>query len=117
MNRIIIILVIVSVSIIIMTTGVMTFHYVTYTLPELEKRTTCESKGGNFVGYWSRIDDYCVIPPSDEGKACTDSSQCEKLCVAESQESTTGVCMGHYDAGSNYWEMENGLTDEKNLQY
>ena len=51
---------------------------------------TCMVKGGNyFIGGEYVV---CQIPVSDEGMQCTDMSQCEDICKAETEDDTTGVC-------------------------
>lgn len=49
----------------------------------------------------------CLTPAVDEGKSCTDSSQCTESCIAETEESTTGTCTAYYDVGCS-WFLENG---------
>lgn len=50
----------------------------------------CEVGGGQWKGF-------CDYPAVDAGKVCSDSSECQKLCIAERQTefnnyATTGIC-------------------------
>ena len=52
-----------------------------------EKR--CVEQGGEWTwgeAYW------CKMPVGDEGKQCTDSSQCEDICRTETFDGNEGVC-------------------------
>lgn len=49
----------------------------------------------------------CLTPAVDEGKSCTDSSQCVESCIAETEESVTGTCTANHDVGCS-WFLENG---------
>ena len=53
-------------------------------------KSTCESKGGSyFIGGEYFV---CQMPVNDEGLSCSDSSQCEDICKAETKIDTTGIC-------------------------
>ena len=53
-------------------------------------KLACGSKGGSyFIGGEYVV---CQMPVNDEGISCTDSSQCEDICKAETKIDTAGIC-------------------------
>lgn len=56
----------------------------------------CSAKGGTIQPVGKAQIPTCVVPYADAGKACTDKSQCEGLCVLEGnlepQDNVTGAC-------------------------
>lgn len=57
---------------------------------ETETAESCAAKGGSwqrrFVGF------ICNMPASDAGKPCTDSENCEGMCLVEMPADTEGAC-------------------------
>ena len=54
----------------------------------------CEKNGGHWsigVGDIGR----CIYDTNDGGKVCTDSSQCEGMCLADSENAKEGRCTEH----------------------
>ncbi len=60
-------------------------HFISY---ELIKQR-CTEQGGTWT--WGEIE-FCSMPVDDEGKVCTESSQCEDICRADTYEDDTGIC-------------------------
>lgn len=57
---------------------------------DLVDKLACESRGGSyFIGGEYVV---CQVPVNDEGKMCTDSSQCEDICKAETIDDIEGIC-------------------------
>ncbi len=48
-----------------------------------DKQQGCLSKGGDWRGVCLVQREQCVIPYSDGGKECSDSSECEGRCLAD----------------------------------
>jgi len=77
-------------------------------------QTRCEITGGNW-GFISSEDPTKSCNPRtfDEGKECTDSSQCEGFCQAkeglEIYSEATGICSGNVLYAGCTWEIENGV--------
>ena len=98
--------------------GAMLIAYLTYDPHNPLEKIVCENKGGMYRldhGTGGRDDVrtwYCQMPVSNEGKACTDSSQCIEICIAETGEDTAGICTGYYNAGCYFWEISNGKAHE-----
>jgi len=55
-----------------------------------ETKASCEAKGGSwqqrFIGW------FCNYPTGDVGKPCTDTKDCEGMCVAEDPNQDKGTC-------------------------
>lgn len=51
-----------------------------------------ECINNNGIPRWSPTGPFCSLKTSDGGKTCTDSSQCEGLCLAENENSKSGKC-------------------------
>ena len=72
---------------------------------------TCESAGGTWKRGFS-LEYFCVLPTSDAGDACTDSSQCESWCQAPKNTPydtpVTGTCFGFTHASCGQ-EVNNGI--------
>jgi len=82
----------------------------------ISDQTRCEITGG----YWGFIssDDLtktCNPHTSDEGKECTDSSQCEGFCKAEEgleiYSEAIGVCSRYVLYAGCTWEIKNGVVE------
>jgi hypothetical protein len=58
-------------------------------LPDNEQ--DCLAQGGAWGPQGMLQQDMCDLPATDAGKPCTDSSQCQGLCLA-SDASSTGTC-------------------------
>ena len=73
----------------------------------------CKADGGSIRGVGSISYPVCVIPYSDAGKVCTDSSQCTGKCQAERADSgapTTGQCQADsHDKFGCYSEIVAGV--------
>ena len=85
-----------------------TDEYGIHLLPSKFAKQKCEERDGDFrmMGeVWQYV---CIVPPSDAGKICTDSSQCREVCQAETKESAAGMCAGYNDIGCYFWEMKDG---------
>ncbi|MCH9657428.1 hypothetical protein K0U27_01820 [archaeon] len=93
-----------------------TDEYATHLAPYEIRKEKCEGRGGTFtmdhgtggrdtMTTWS-----CQIPVSDEGKQCTDSSQCKEVCETETKDGTAGMCTGYHNLGYNSWELKGGKT-------
>jgi len=55
---------------------------------------SCEKDGGHWsigVGDIGR----CIYDTNDGGKVCTDSSQCQGMCLADSENAKEGKCTEH----------------------
>ena len=66
----------------------------------------CVDKNG--IPRWSPTGPFCALKTSDGGKICTDSSQCEGICLAENENSKFGKC-SDIDAGIGcVFEMHSG---------
>lgn len=61
-----------------------------------ENETDCAAQGGTWGGLGLRVSGVCVLPTTDGGKKCSDSSECQGACVTTSNVSSgtrvTGVC-------------------------
>ena len=57
---------------------------------------------------------FCNIKTSDAGKKCTDSSQCEGYCIAETQDDNSGLCTEYEQLGDGcgWLELINGEVAE-----
>ena len=71
----------------------------------------CIVRSGDFVIPGVPNAFVCLTPAIDEGKPCTSSSQCIDVCIAETEESTIGICTASHDAGCS-WFLENGKIHE-----
>ena len=102
----------------VITVGVLLTAYLTYDPYNPVEKIACENKGGTYSldhGTGGRDDVrtwYCQMPVSDEGKQCTDSSQCIEICVAENEDDAAGMCTGYYNTGCYFWEMSNSKAHE-----
>lgn len=72
----------------------------------------CKRSGGTF---W-KVRSVCVLPTSDAGKECTDSSECESYCIApggvEVGTQAYGKCLERTDANC-IREVKNGLVQKQ----
>lgn len=73
------------------------------------EHVACTIIGGTFVIPGVPNAFVCMTPAVDEGKECTDSSQCADVCIAEIEKDVSGICTAQHDAGCS-WFMENGNT-------
>jgi hypothetical protein len=62
----------------------------------IDTQAKCEQKGGVWLGSVSGRGRSigCDLPTKDAGKTCSDSSQCESLCVARDLSNTNCNCYG-----------------------
>lgn len=64
--------------------------------PVARSEAECAARGGKWGPAGLLVDPICDIRPSDAGKACTDSQQCESKCVTVARvrygASAPGVC-------------------------
>ena len=58
----------------------------------LTPKQECESKGGVWATIGLDQIPQCNLPTSDGGKICTDSNQCESVCIGEDESSINGKC-------------------------
>jgi hypothetical protein len=72
----------------------------------------CKHSGGTF---W-KVRSVCVLPTSDVGKECSDSSECESYCIApggvEVGTKAYGKCLERTDANC-IKEVENGIVQKQ----
>jgi hypothetical protein len=87
-------------------------------------KTSCEAQGGNWGPIGLSPQEVCVLPTTDAGKSCSDSSECQAACVAELTEGqraalllnhtpvrTTGRCTAwKTSVGCNAY-VENGVVN------
>ena len=99
-------------AVVFVTIGVLTIVPLMDEISYNMKKDACENTGGTLINIQLIDEDRCVMPPEDNGQSCTDSSQCDFYCKAETGDSTEGVCIGFYESGCYFWEMEEGLTVE-----
>ena len=98
--------------------GAMLISYLTYDPHNPLEKIVCENKGGMYrldYGTGGRDDArtwYCQMPVSDEGKQCTNSSQCVEICIAENEDDAVGMCTGYHNTGCYFWEMGNGKANK-----
>ena len=59
-------------------------------------KESCESLGGNWGPIGLFPEEVCVLPTSDGGKICTDSSECEAKCAASLTEEQYNSLMTAY---------------------
>lgn len=59
------------------------------------------------------IGPFCNLRTSDAGKICTDSSQCEGICLAENENSKSGKCSETESVLGCVFEMTNGKSLER----
>jgi hypothetical protein len=68
--------------------------------PVVTTEPECYELGGTWVLGRGSVEDFCMVPTSDEGKTCRDHSECESVCVApegaELHAKVTGTCYGSY---------------------
>jgi hypothetical protein len=55
-------------------------------LIDMAGQQACEGAGGEFLGGCPNAPQACVARYSDAGRQCTDSSQCDGLCLTEASE-------------------------------
>ena len=68
----------------------------------IETEKVCERHGGNWDKIGRQQAYACVLPASDAGKICKDSSECEVACVTENNQvgagqKVSGVCLESTD--------------------
>lgn len=68
----------------------------------------CLDQGGAWGPQGKAQTDMCNLPATDAGKPCTDSDQCQGLCLA-SDTSSTGTCTPHTVNFGCYDIMEDGV--------
>ncbi len=92
--------------------GIDGFDYIQGFRPYSE--VSCEQFGGNWLSYYGRgssIHTSCQLPTTDANKECTNSSQCEGVCLppvdrkASDQAELVGTC-------SEWDTFDNGITLE-----
>lgn len=60
-----------------------------------DTKASCEAAGGTWAAFGISPIEKCVLPASDAGKECSDSSECEGSCIAElSKEDNDKVSRG-----------------------
>lgn len=85
----------------------------------------CEARGGQWGPLGLSPNPVCLLPTTDGGKICTDSSQCEAGCVANLTPeqydqvvrrrlpvSTTGICMYWRTSIGCHAYVENGVVSQ-----
>lgn len=80
----------------------------------LTSEPSCIAKGGQWqrVGRIQQLS--CVLPTSDAGKACTDASQCEMLCLATGSDVVPGTAVtGQCSASTNIFGCKTRVKDGK----
>lgn len=80
----------------------------------LKTEPSCIAKGGQWqrVGRIQQLS--CVLPTSDAGKACTDASQCEMLCLATGADVVPGTAVtGQCSASTNIFGCLTRVKDGK----
>ena len=85
--------------------GIFMVVSVTY-IDKDQGKKACEARGGLWTSFdfLENAENECILPTSDAGKICTDSSQCESVCIATdsdliSGENATGKCHGWNESG------------------
>jgi hypothetical protein len=69
--------------------------------PSSMGKVSCKIRGGRWEPLGLLGPEGCILPTSDGGKECVDSSQCETFCIAPSNISSSatnvvGECYGWY---------------------
>ncbi len=52
-------------------------------IPTPQDKESCESQGGRWGPIGLSPEEVCVMPTTDAGKVCLDSSECQSACVAD----------------------------------
>jgi len=83
----------------------------------------CEASGGEIRGVCMFGIPDCVIPYSDAGDSCSDSSECEGRCVFDQStinydespvvgQESKGICTADSDTCGCWWEIEDGVVQQ-----
>ena len=64
-------------------------HEMVSNMPNKLAEKRCVEQGGEWT--WGEVY-WCKMPVGDEGKSCTDSSQCEDICRTDTYDGDAGVC-------------------------
>jgi hypothetical protein len=85
-------------------------------------KESCEAAGGNWVQAGLNPQEVCILPTTDAGKLCFDSSQCEGICEADPGSlaylivwrfhipfPSTGVCSAVRSSIGCHGYVENGM--------
>ena len=75
-----------------------------------DEKNVCEEAGGTWK-QWLSENFSCNFPTEDAGEICTDSAECETLCVADPQstgEPLSGTCFGWKQPYGCITEINNG---------
>lgn len=84
-----------------------------YTLEIPKDKETCEENSGKWGIHHLEQIESCILPASDSGKTCTDSSQCESKCIASEPESNDGKCYSWKPIpGGCYYFIESGTSEK-----
>jgi len=67
-----------------------------------------ECVSNNGIPWWSPTGPFCNLKTSDGGKICTDSDQCEGICLAENENSKSGKCSDTKSGVGCVFEMYEG---------
>ncbi|VVB73807.1 Uncharacterised protein [uncultured archaeon] len=86
---------------------------------------SCAARGGAWGPIGLFPDPVCVLPTTDAGKKCMDSSECESTCVAELSAAdyekvvkfhipvyTSGTCSAYYSGVGCHAYVENGVVGQ-----
>ncbi len=82
----------------------------------IESEKVCDKHGGNWKKVGRQQAHACVLPASDAGNACNDSSECEVACVTannniEAGEKARGVCLESTDLFGCRAYVSNGVVE------
>ena len=95
---------------------------------QLDTQEACEAKGGKWLPDCRPNERRCLMPYSDAGKRCTDSSQCESnMCITDLEvvckvdsgcpepqvpkpgEPAVGICKRNNERCGSFYEIKNGI--------
>ena len=82
----------------------------------IESEKVCDKQGGNWKKVGRQQAYACVLPASDAGNACNDSSECEVACVTgnnqvEAGQKASGVCLETTDLFGCRAYVSNGVVE------
>ena len=81
-------------------------------------KNDCDQLDGMWVDQTDGDESFCVIPTHDEGKKCSDHSECESVCFAKNElrigEEAVGQCYGSfYTKGTCLLRVANGRVESR----